>query len=517
MEIKSKFDLPREFTEKKFFDDLNTDYRVHRDPTRTFTTTYYDTFDWRLYNKGLTLFHAENRISLCRLNDFQPTDNLTCKTPPVLISDLSESPLKKLLSPILDVRALLRLFETRSYLTTFGILDELEKTVVRLSYERIELQKGRSHVSLGSQISICPVKGYDESASKLEVWLLEKEFKPSGNSIYLQALDLLKRRPGDYCAKPDIPLAPETRSDVATKLILGYLLGVIRRNEDGIKKDIDTEFLHDFRVAVRRTRSALSQIKAVFPPNVTEQFKQSFSYLGKLTNRLRDLDVYLLHQYDYRTMLPAAFKGDIDPLFTYLQEERQKEFRKVVRGLNSEKYRRILREWEIFLQEAPGQRGLPKNAKMPVIKLACSRIRKRYRKVIRLGKHINEESPDHRLHELRIECKKLRYLMEFFSSLFVHRKMKGLVRQLKKLQDNLGRFQDLFIQEQALQGFVAKLPCDTIPSRRTAMAIGSLIDRLDLEKQQVRKMFYSIFTEFSSATNKNQFRKLFVRPAKKES
>ena len=45
-------------------------------------------------------------------------------------------------------------------------------------------------------------------------------------------------------------------------------LQTLRINEDGVRKDLDSEFLHDFRVAVRRTRSALSQIKGVFPAAV---------------------------------------------------------------------------------------------------------------------------------------------------------------------------------------------------------------------------------------------------------
>ena len=376
------------------------------------------------------------------------------------------------------------------------------------------MRKNRHYIVLGTQILICPVRGYDKDVFKLEEWFKKRELKPSGKSIYYQALDLLNKRPGDYSAKPNIPLSPETRSDVATKIILAYLLEVIRRNEEGIKKDIDTEFLHDFRVAIRRTRSALSQIKLVFPSSTTEQFKNSFSYLGKLTNQLRDLDVYLLHQYEYKTMLPSFLSGDIDPLFTYLKKKRAIELKKIIRSLNSEKYKRILQEWQAFLKEVPGEKDLPKNAKMPIIELACRRIRKKYKKVLRQGKHIDKDSPDHRLHELRIECKKLRYLLEFFSGLFLHQKIKHPVSQLKRLQDNLGRFQDLFVQGQALQGFVVEFPCNANQSKRTVMAIGILIDRLDLEKQKVRNMFFEIFAEFSSNSNKRHFRKLFSTPLK---
>ena len=53
------------------------------------------------------------------------------------------------------------------------------------------------------------------------------------------------------------------------KAILRHTLAVMRANEEGIKADWDTEFLHDYRTAVRRTRSALSQIPGIFPPEIT--------------------------------------------------------------------------------------------------------------------------------------------------------------------------------------------------------------------------------------------------------
>ena len=80
----------------------------------------------------------------------------------------------------------------------------------------------------------------------------------------------------------------------------------MRQNEAGIRADWDTEFLHDFRVAIRRTRSALSQIKGVLPVDAVEHFKDAFRELGRSTNRLRDLDVYLLEEETYRAMLPAV-------------------------------------------------------------------------------------------------------------------------------------------------------------------------------------------------------------------
>ena len=107
-------------------------------------------------------------------------------------------------------------------------------------------------------------------------------------------------------------------------------------------------------------------------------------------------------------------------------------------------------------------------------------------------------------------CKKLRYLMEFFSSLFTRQKINRLIEQLKKLQDNLGDFNDLCIQLAYLRNIAEELPMTRQKSKKTLVAIGSLIGSLDREKQKVRDAFATTFTNFASLVNKKLFRELFA-------
>ena len=288
------------------------------------------------------------------------------------------------------------------------------------------------------------------------------------------------------------------------------MLQVIRINQANIEKDLDTEFLHDFRVAIRRTRSALDQIKSVFPKETTIRFKKNFAFVGKLSNQLRDLDVYLLKEDIYKGMLPAVLRDDIDPLFDYLREKRSKAFKEVITGLKSKEYSRILQDWDAFLNEPPHDSPTASNADLAIIDLSRKRIYKRYRSIVKAGNQILENTEDERLHALRIECKKLRYLMEFFSSLFPRKRIKILIQQLRKLQDNLGDFNDLCVQEEYLLNTADELPITDPQSKKTLEAIGSLIGTLDREKQLVKNAFARTFTEYASPENKNLFRKLFA-------
>lgn len=126
-----------------------------------------------------------------------------------------------------------------------------------------------------------------------------------------------------------------------------------------------------------------------------------------------------------------------------------------------------------------------------------------------MGKEINETSPDKNLHQLRIECKKLRYLLEFFTSLFPQDEIAFLIGQLKKLQDNLGRFNDLSIQQEKLNHFLEMIDVNESHSLKIAAALGGLISRLNQEQCLERNNFKARFSAFSNPHNMALFKKLF--------
>ena len=169
--------------------------------------------------------------------------------------------------------------------------------------------------------------------------------------LYFSALERADQKPGSYSGKLNFQLKPKKRSDASAKVILRYLFEIMKANEAGIKADIDTEFLHDYRIAIRRTRSALSQIRNVFPAEVTEYFKGEFRTLGQRTSDLRDLDVYLMSEDEFEARLPAAMHQDIVPLFEHLRLLREQALEEVREGLSSSEYAKVLGEWEAFLSK----------------------------------------------------------------------------------------------------------------------------------------------------------------------
>ena len=506
-----KFILPDGVTQKQLVSELTSLHSIKKGRPTIERMAIYDTFDWRLFNKSLVLYGAGDRLFLRKLYKHDVIRSSVMTAPYMFIWDFPESELKKHLAPIIKMRALLKLAEIFSRRTPFRILNRDKKTVALLAHEEFRPSRGIRATPMATYLWLNPVKGYPKYYRNLA-----GQFKAAGftlsekEDVYFNALDAADKRPGSYSAKLNIQLGPDMPSDEATKKILQFLVQVMRINEPNIAKDLDTEILHDFRVAVRRTRSALGEIKSVFPMETTRRFKKDFAFVGKLSNQLRDLDVYLLNEDSYKAMLPDVLRDDIDPLFDYLRKKRKEALKEVVRGLKSKRYAQVLDDWEAFLNASRQDSPTASNADLPAINLAKKRIYKQYRKIVKAGNQILEDAEDEKLHALRIECKKLRYLMEFFYSLFSRKKINALIGQLKKLQDNLGDFNDLCVQEEYLLNISGELPASGGQYKKTLVAIGSLVGTLDKKRQRVKNAFSKAFTKFTSPENRELFRELFA-------
>jgi CHAD domain-containing protein len=510
-----KLNFPDGYAEQRLVEHLADHYPIKRGQIKTEAITIYDTFDWRVFNESLVLYESNKRLALRKLYGDKVICTVKISSPPIFIGDLPGSTLKEYLEPIVKMRALIKLAEVQSRKVPFRIVSQDGKTVARLICEEIRPSRGEETPVLASYLWVRPVKGYQVYAEDLGKRLAETGFVAAvKEDFYFDALEASDKKPGDYSTKLQLQLDPDMRSDAAAIIILRSLLEVMRVNETNLEVDLDTEFLHDFRVAVRRTRSSLRQVKNVFPEEKTARFKKDFSFVGKLSNQLRDLDVYLLKEDSYKAMLPAKLREDIDPLFDYLREKRKGAFQEVIRSLKTREYEEIMQRFDLFLREPQQDLQAASNADLPIIELARKRIYRKYRRVVKDGTSILENTQDDLLHQLRIQCKELRYLLEFFFSLFPPQKMSELIGQLKKLQDNLGDFNDFSVQEEYLLNVAEELPATDQKSKKTLVAIGSLIGSLEMKKQAVKGKFAKTFSNFASPPNKKLFRELFATKEK---
>ena len=500
--------LPEDCQPSDLHTVLHNAFTLQEGPETKTIRRWYDTFDWRLFRAGRILVRQGTTWklldfagqTLCTLRAGRKTYRFAEEFP--------ASPLADALKKILSVRALLELGRSEVRAGRWYVVNDDEKRVAVLDLEHlINSTTGRSL----NILSLTGVRGYPKWFKRVAAVIRECGALPGTDlkDIFSFVLEGTGRTPLDYSSGYNVPLAPEMAAIEAAVRIHSTLLNVIRVNEPGVLADTDIEFLHDLRVAVRRTRSALTLMKGVFAPEIEKKFKEEFKYIGKITGPVRDLDVYLASRDAYMQRIPERLRTGLSFFFEDLAVRRKTERRKLVRALKGERYQRILTEWQDILASKPhpptGKRG-----KMPVCELAGKVIHKRFRRVLADGRKIGPASPDEELHRLRIECKKLRYSLEFFASLYDEDIMRQLIRQLKLLQNNLGDFNDLSVQQEMLAHFLSTIKPGTIRSREMAAAIGGLMTDLAKQHKEVRAHFEETFAHFSRKKNLKLYQTLFA-------
>ena len=118
--------------------------------------------------------------------------------------------------------------------------------------------------------------------------------------------------------------------------------------------------------------------------------------------------------------------------------------------------------------------------------MAADRIRRVYRRMVRDGRKIDDDSPDEDLHELRKRGKELRYLLELFGYLYPPDVVKPMVRALKDLQDVLGHFQDRSVQTDMLRATAEEL-AGLRDGPGAVLAAGRLIAELEADQRETRE------------------------------
>jgi CHAD domain-containing protein len=300
-------------------------------------------------------------------------------------------------------------------------------------------------------------------------------------------------------AKVDVALAYDQRADAAAVAVLRRLLTVIGDNVPGCIRGDDDEYLHQLRIAVRRSRTVQRQLAGVFGPQELPGFRSEFRWLQQATGDARDLDVYV-HDFELlRDMLPEAMRPDLDPLAPVLIHSRLAARAEMARALMSRRAANLFEDWDRLLEtlvELPLQ-DRP-DARLSIGEVAGKRIRKVYKRIVRMGRGIDSSSPPQDYHELRKKGKELRYLLELFGvKLFDEETVAPMVKALKELQDVLGRHQDREIQSAMLRSSADEVA--TLSGGAAAcMAMGVLVDRLGVDERAARQEFGDRFAQLAS-------------------
>jgi CHAD domain-containing protein len=464
-------------------------------PTTRSSRTVLDTFDGRLHSSGLRLEaqggHTPDLVLWSE--DAAPLARLAQTATPTWPSELPAGPFRARLAAITGERALLPLLTIESRVRTARRVDRRGKTTVVVELHDELALDGDVNAALPDWLAeVIPVAGHTDAAEAAvdrlrSLGLTFRVGDLAAVIAYAAGVSI-----SGHDSSPTVPLRADEDAIGAFRRVLSNLATTIDANLDGTIHDIDPEFLHELRVAVRRTRSVLAQGKGVLPPAIRDTYREGFGWLGEITGPPRDLDVYILGWESYTAPLGAVEQASLEPVRAALETRRQADHDRLSDALQGERARGLLDGWGRWLAEVDVAAGDVQRIGPVVVE----RISKAQSKVLRDGRSITPESAPERLHDLRKDTKKLRYLLECFGGLFPPKARKVFVRQLKELQDNLGEHQDAEIHLAELRALAHDLTgaVDT----DVLLAMGRLSDHLERRRQQERDDFAERFAAYDS-------------------
>jgi CHAD domain-containing protein len=426
---------------------LGPEFRLRENDQSQQQFTLLDDYDWSIWQKQLLLLRDEANVMRLLQADGSCEAECSVQADNRFWWQLPAGDLSTRLKTIISVRALTGKCELVLIRKSLAILNEDDKTVVKGEFYEIKVKEREAHRFL----KLRKLRGYGQEYRRIAAALSELKLTPLADVNFSEMLQQGGLEVNIPANKPDFQLQAHEAAESAVLRMADKMLQLACQQEQGIIADIDTEFVHQYRVNIRKTRSLISLFKKTLSPQRYQLLKTGLKTIGSQTNELRDLDVFLLDHDYYRSLLPETLWPGLEQLFRRIKRRRAATLKKVVEQLAGDTYMDLVSHLLQVLQQAPDLQT--KQAQAEIKLLVSKKILAQYRTIQTDGEPIGEDTPDAAVHELRIECKKLRYLLELFSDLYPKHEIRRLIKFLKQLQDNLGRFNDYSVQQEFLLHF----------------------------------------------------------------
>ncbi|EMB9908936.1 CHAD domain-containing protein [Pseudomonas aeruginosa] len=273
------------------------------------------------------------------------------------------------------------------------------------------------------------------------------------------------------------PLGIKQDSAEAFHLLATQGMAMWQANLMGTLTKGDHEYVHQFRVSLRRLNSLIKVFKPALPGRYQTQWTKCVKALSQITGDVRDLDVMR--------------SGILEPM---LQSESQlvvAHATAALAALDSAKQEALVQVQQLrfggpvllFARDLQDlntddfPKNLPRFAEKQVAELHRNALK-------RLTKTLKTPTPEC-AHRFRIALKHLRYSCEFFAPLFDNDEMLEYAKAIAGLQDALGFINDFHVALSRLhhwveQGVIMKEAREAIAAWHTHHAQTALSDALQL-------------------------------------
>ena len=436
-------------------------------PPRLFTSTYFDTADFRLARLGVTLRRrAERNRVLWQLKLPRNADRLEMEmasgrsTPPEPMQDLLFGLLRR--EPLTAVAKL----RTRRA----GVrVQPRDKPVADVVIDHVKILNGRRVIGHVSEIEVELLSGKEKELSAIATVLRQSgAYDGDSRPKVFQALNV------DF-SDGRLHIPESAPFSERLKAILQKELRSILLHDPGTRLGKDPEELHQMRVGIRRFRALLRASKVLLEPEWYTPLQEELKWLGAILGTVRDQDVLLGRLYSEVSVLPTAERKIFERVLSTFETHRSQSRRQLLDALRNDRYLDLLSR----LERAAQTPALRDETERSLMHLAAQE----FKQLIKARRHRKTDLSDHELHQLRIRTKRARYAAELALETMGKPAVR-FVRQIKRNQDILGNHQDAVITEDRLRQWLERTR-----GVKTAFAIGQIVERLRARRRETKMIF----------------------------
>ena len=428
---------------------------------------YFDTADFRLWRRGITLRHRTGEgpgpglwTLKLPIDDTAPTLDRTELSWPGgrgPVPKEAERFIRGVVrwAPLVEV-AELRATRRRLVLRddqgeTCGEIDDDTVTVAhdggkRRRFRQVELEVMGRGDAVGGKVVDALVRA---GARTERTPKLGKALEMTGRTPEATGPPMLHRRSS---------MSDVVRASIGTALdrLLAHDIGLRLRAGDPVAHDV-----HQARVATRRLRSDLKLLSVALDPAWVAHTRAELKWLGAVLGDVRDADVLAGSLF---TAASVAEAGGTIELRVGLDEARRTAARELATALEDDRYLHLLDRLDTASAEPPlsgGDRTRRKKRKKkdrrrgkdtsaPARRVLPSLVRRQLRVLRRAVRSAGDHPSDTQLHKIRIRAKQLRYAGETAAPV-LGKAARRVASGAEELQTVLGEHHDSVTAEQWLR------------------------------------------------------------------
>ncbi len=466
---------------------------------------YFDTPDWSVLSAGwacrtrqrdadttLTLksLHGGDSNVFMRDEISQPLEAPEASPP----FGVTEGPVKQRLDAMIDGRPLIELFRTSCRRTIYDIQTaDVNPVVIEMDIDRTRIEAEKTTEKATGTLEFTELELELQSGSPADLErvaaLLHDEagLMPAQFSKFERGLQAAGLEPDSLLESPGAPGIGANDSILALLYhYLGEQFDIVQRQHPRALEGIDPEGVHQMRVSTRRLRAVMKAFRSILGDEAVTRLNAELRWLAQNLGHARDADVTERGARD-------AGGGDGDHYAQFLEQETISAYERLVDVLQSERCAALEAELRTFIAAGPTRHMQEQFGKLSVAASAQQFVHAALQKLLAHGDAIDAEAPARRLHKLRIEAKRFRYLLDFYSTVQADEWV-PLTEAVTRLQDVLGEHQDAVTAQARLADYAASLSHDD--DREKLLAVAGLMQGETARIAASRSDFATTWAEF---------------------